>query len=63
MFRSKLARELAWVLAIKMAALTLIWAFFVRGHHVPVDDAGMATALRLNTVQSDNNSRGGSHDQ
>ncbi|MDE2211946.1 MAG: hypothetical protein KGM40_05105 [Betaproteobacteria bacterium] len=63
MFRTKLARELAWVIAIKVVALTLLWAFFVRGHRTSVDDAGMATALRLNAVQSDNNARGGSHDQ
>ena len=63
MFRTKLARELAWVIAIKVVALTLLWAFFVRGHRTSVDEAGMATALRLNVIQPENNTRGGSHDQ
>lgn len=63
MFRTRLAWELAWVIAIKVVALALIWVFFVREYHTSVDSAGMVTALRLSMSQPDNHPRRAIHDQ
>ncbi len=60
--RSRLRRDLAFILILKGALLFLIWAVFVRGQVVPVDEAQMAQALHLN-AQMTPNSGGNHHDQ
>jgi hypothetical protein len=39
-WRRALRRELAWILVLKFAALTLLWALFFRGPHASLLDAG-----------------------
>jgi len=48
-WRRALRRELAWILVVKFAALTLLWALFFRGPHASLLDAGaLAQRLGLN---------------
>jgi len=45
-WRSRLTRDVGWLLLIKLGLLTLLWAFFFSGsHRCRVD--GPATAARL----------------
>jgi len=42
----KLGRELAWIIAIKIVLLLIIWKAFVAPYRVQVDAASMADSLR-----------------
>jgi ferric-dicitrate binding protein FerR (iron transport regulator) len=45
-WRRATARELAWLVLIKLAALTLLWWLFFSGaHRTPVDDAAAGRQL------------------
>ncbi|NDU85894.1 MAG: hypothetical protein G3H99_04695 [Ferrovum sp.] len=50
--RTGLSRELAWVLVLKVLALSVIWALFVRGQEPKVDEHTMETAIKINGIQS-----------
>jgi hypothetical protein len=41
--RRRLRRDLGWLLAVKFAALGLLWLLFVSGAHQPAVDASAAS--------------------
>ena len=50
-WRGALRRELAWILVLKFAALTLLWALFFRGGHQSlVNTQALAERLGLSAA-------------